>query len=99
MSLTHLSKLACYAPFAVLQGIISLAGVFIASLILTTQRRDNEIASHREQLTLELSILAEQKAAKIIGLLEELRRDLPSLPVRIDKEAEALFNPPIPRQS
>ena len=77
-------------PFNLLQGAISLAGLVIASLILTTQRRDDELASYREQLTLELSIIAEQKTAKIIGLLEELRRDLPSVANRIDEEAEAL---------
>ena len=77
-------------PFNLLQGAMSLAGLVIASLILTTQRRDDELASYREQLTLELSIIAEQKTAKIIGLLEELRRDLPSVANRIDEEAEAL---------
>ena len=41
------------APFYWLQGTISLAGLVIASLILTTQRRDDELASYREQLTLE----------------------------------------------
>jgi hypothetical protein len=30
-----------------------------------TQRRDDELASHREKLTLELAIVSEQKAAKI----------------------------------
>ena len=52
--------------------------------------KDATTGSYREQLTLELSIIAEQKTAKIIGLLEELRRDLPSVANRIDEEAEAL---------
>ncbi len=78
------------APFNILQGGIGLAGLVIASLILTTQRRDDELASYREQLTLELSIIAERKAAKIIELLEELRRDLPSVMNRTDLEADAL---------
>ena len=77
-------------PFNLLQGAVSLAGLVIASLILTTQRRDDKLASYREQLTLELSIIAEQKTAKIIGLLEELRRDLPGVVNRIDHEAAAL---------
>ncbi len=77
-------------PFNVLQGGIGFAGLLIASLILTTQRRDDELASYREQLTLELSIIAEQKAAKIIELLEELRRDMPSVVNRVDEEANAL---------
>ena len=77
-------------PFNYLQGAISLAGLVIASLILTTQRRDDELASYREQLTLELSIITEQKSAKIIELLEELRRDLPDVVNRIDPGADAL---------
>ena len=77
-------------PFNYLQGLLGLAGLVIASLILATQRHDDELASHREQLTLELSILAEQKAAKIIELLEELRRDLPGVVNRVDVEADAL---------
>ncbi len=77
-------------PFNALQGAMGFAGLVIASLILTTQRRDDELASYREQLTLELSIIAEQKTAKIIELLEELRRDMPSVVDRVDEEANAL---------
>ncbi len=58
--------------------------------ILTTQRRDDQLASYREQLTLELAILSEQKSAKIIALLEEMRRDDPTLKNRIDHEATAM---------
>ena len=84
-------------PFPWLQGLIGLAALVIASLILTTQRRDDQLATYREQLTLELSILAEQKSAKIIELLEELRRDSPSLHNRIDREAAAMATPSDPQ--
>ncbi len=69
----------------------------MTALILTTRRRGDQFASHREQLTLELGILSEQKAAKIIQLLEELRRDNPLLENRIDEEAEALSTPADPQ--
>ena len=59
-------------------------------LILTTQRRDDQLAAHREQLTLELAIIGEQKSAKIIALLEELRQDSPTLRNRVDHEAAAM---------
>lgn len=65
-------------------------------LILATQRREDQLAGHREQLTLELGILSEQKAAKIIELLEELRRDSPHLRDRVDHEALALSAPADP---
>ncbi len=77
-------------PFPWLQGVVSLTALTMTTLVLATQRRDDELASHREQLTLELAILNEQKAAKIIDLLEELRRDSPQTRDRVDREAEAM---------
>jgi uncharacterized membrane protein len=65
-------------------------------LILSTQRRDDELASYREQLTLELAILGEQKSAKVIELLEELRRDDPTIRNRIDHDAAAMSAPADP---
>jgi uncharacterized membrane protein len=59
----------------------------MAALILVTQRRADVLASVRSQMTLELTILTEQKVAKIIELVEELRRDSPAVHDRIDTEA------------
>lgn len=77
-------------PFAWLQGAFGCLGLYVAVLILTTQRREDQLAGYREQLTLELAILSEQKSAKIIALLEEMRRDSPTLKNRIDEEAAAM---------
>nr|QQZ51490.1 DUF1003 domain-containing protein [Phenylobacterium glaciei] len=62
-------------------------------LILVTQSRDDRLAERREKLTLELALLNEQKSAKIISLLEELRRDAPSIADRRDEESEAMGKP------
>lgn len=80
-------------PYNLLQGILTVAAVGLTSLILTTQRRADELANHREQLMLELAILSEQKSAKIIDLLEELRRDSPNLPSRTDQLAQEMSTP------
>jgi uncharacterized membrane protein len=77
-------------PFFWMQGAVSLAALYMTVLILTTQRRENELASHHEHLTLELAILSEPK---IIALLEELRQDHPDIHDRIDREAAALSEP------
>ena len=74
-------------PFGWLQGALGLLALYVTVLILTTQRREDQLAGYREQLTLELAIMSEQKSAKIIALLEEMRRDSPSLKNRIDVEA------------
>ena len=83
-------------PFTWLQGLLALAAVYMTGLILTTQRRADQLASHREQLTLELAILAEQKTAKTIQLIEELRRDNPLIRDRVDAEAEEMSRPADP---
>jgi uncharacterized membrane protein len=84
-------------PFQTLQDIGELVGLYITILILITQRRENELTELREQLTLELAILCEQKNAKIIQLLEELRRDNPLIENREDAEAAALSVPADPQ--
>ena len=66
-------------------------------LILINQRREDELTGLREQLTLELAIVGEQKNAKIIQLLEELRRDNSMIRNRVDKEAEAMSIPADPQ--
>jgi uncharacterized membrane protein len=76
-------------PFGWLQGALALLAFYITVLILTTQRREDQLAGYREQLTLELAILSEQKS-KIIALLEEMRRDSPTLKNRVDEEAAAM---------
>ncbi len=83
-------------PFFWLQGLVALTALYMTVLILVTQRHEDEMMNHREQLTLELAILSEQKSAKIIALLEELRRDNPMIHDRHDEEAAALSTPADP---
>jgi uncharacterized membrane protein len=84
-------------PFNLLQGVATLMAVFATLLILATQRREDQIAAQREQLGLHLAILNDRKLAKLISLMEELRRDDPMLRDRPDPEAEALAEPAAPR--
>ena len=80
-------------PFAWLQGAVALAALYVTILVLTTQRREDELATRREQLTLQLAILNEKKASKIISLLEELRLDHPGMNDRRDVVAAAMSTP------
>jgi uncharacterized membrane protein len=84
-------------PFVWLVGLLALLSVGMASLILTSQRRADRLANRRDQLNLEVSIMGEQKAAKIISLLEELRRDSPDIRNRRDDEANAMATPAEPK--
>ena len=84
-------------PFPWLSGAASLASLYLVVLILTTQKRDDRLTQRRELLSLELAILSEQKTAKVIALLEELRRDSPLIHNRIDEQADRMAQPADPQ--
>lgn len=77
-------------PFPWLQGMVSFTALCMTALILTSQRRLDRLAEDRAQLTLHVSMSAEQKTTKLIQLLEELRTDHPEVPNREDPVAEAM---------
>jgi uncharacterized membrane protein len=78
------------APFFWLQGIIGLSALVTATIVLTRQNRLARLAEQRAHLDLKVTLLTEQKVAKLIDLLEELRRDLPNVLDRHDSHALAL---------
>ncbi len=82
--------------FAWLELAATLAALLVSVLILVTQRREDQLADRRAQLTLELALLADKKSAKIIQLLEELRRDAPDVADRVDAESEEMAKPADP---
>ena len=84
-------------PFAWLAGASSLTSLYLVILILTTQSGDDRLTQRRELLNLELTILSEQKIAKVVALLEELRQDSPHLHNRVDELAEAMARPADPQ--
>jgi uncharacterized membrane protein len=75
---------------------LALLAVYISLAIVTAQRRASALADLRAALTLQHSILAENKGAKIIQLLEELRKDDPMIENRPDMIAEAMAAPTDP---
>lgn len=85
-------------PFPMLEGIISTTALLLTTLVLITQNRQSADAERRAHLELHINLTAEQRTAKLIQLLEELRRDLP-VADRHDAEAEALQRPTDPREA
>lgn len=77
-------------PFSLLQGLLGLGALLTATVVLSKQNRSGKLAERREHLDLKVTLLTEQKVAKLINLLEELRRDLPNVKDRHDPEANAL---------
>jgi len=95
IAINLLAPLAGYAimdapPFPWLFEALTFLGVVMGILILSTQRRADQLAELREQMTLELASVTERKVAKVIELIEELRRDSPTLKNRTDQEARQM---------
>ena len=84
-------------PFPLLSAAASILALYLATMILIAQRHDDELATRRDQLTLEIAILSERKTAKIIALLEELRLNDPNQSDDRDRVAEALAEPSDPQ--
>jgi uncharacterized membrane protein len=78
------------APFFWLQGIVGLGALLTATVVLGKQNRLGKLAEQRAHLDLKVTLLTEQKTAKLIDLLEELRRDMPNVRDRHDPEATSL---------
>lgn len=77
-------------PFYWLQGVIGLLALLVATSVLVAQARQGQISEQRSQLALQLALSTEQRTAKLIELVEELRRDLPDVHDRQDEAAEVM---------
>ncbi len=77
-------------PFNLLISVVNVGALLMATVVLITQNRQGKLAERRQQLDFQISMLDDQRTAKIIALLEEMRRDLPALKNRVDPEADAL---------
>jgi uncharacterized membrane protein len=80
-------------PFAWLADTVAVVAMLMGVLILAAQRHAGQLAARRDRLALQLALLSEQKSAKIIQLLEEMRRDSPTIANRVDEVAAAMSQP------
>lgn len=69
---------------------VDIASLLIATGVLVQQTRQDKLSEQRSHLTLQINLLTEQKIAKLIELIEELRKDLPSVRDRYDWEAKIM---------
>jgi uncharacterized membrane protein len=64
--------------------------LIISTGVLIYQTRQEEVSDERTHLMLQVNLITEQKIAKLIALVEELRIDSPGVRDRLDLEAEAM---------
>jgi uncharacterized membrane protein len=81
---------ASFPEFSVREQWLDLASLFISTGVLVYENRQEKANEDRAQLMLQLNLITEQKIAKLISLVEELRTDLPNVKNRNDEEAELM---------
>ncbi len=77
-------------PFTYLDGLVSLSALLMTIFILTRENRTNIHDARRDRLDLQINLLNERKISKVIAMIEELRRDSPTIPNRHDPEAREM---------
>ncbi len=85
-------------PFFWMQGAVSIVALLSTLVVLITQNRQGHRAERQSHLELQINLRAEQKITKLIQLVEELRRDIPTVHNRVDALAESMSRSADPHQ-
>ncbi|GAC1422604.1 MAG: hypothetical protein NVS4B1_01130 [Ktedonobacteraceae bacterium] len=86
-------------PYSWLQDTISLSALLMTTAVLITQNRQAKMTEQRRHLDLQITLLTERKVSKLIALVEDLRRDMPTVENRHDSEAQAMTEPVDPHSA
>ena len=76
-------------PFTLLTLWASAEGIFLMSFVLISQNYQMRVAERRNQLDLQINLLAEQENSKMLRLLEDIARKVGTLK-DVDPEVEVL---------
>ncbi len=77
-------------PFTFLTLCVSLEAIFLSAFILISQNHEMRLAERRNQLDLQINLLAEQENTKILGLLSRMAQHMGVLDADGDPEIVAL---------
>ncbi|HEX8458964.1 MAG TPA: DUF1003 domain-containing protein [Pyrinomonadaceae bacterium] len=75
-------------PFGLLTMIVSLEAIFLSTFVLISQNRMSAMSEKRAELDLQVNMLAEQKAAKTLELLEHIAQQLDAVYERFDYKTD-----------
>ena len=89
-------------PFGLLTLIVSLEAIFLSTFVLISQNRLAGVSEKRAELDLQIDLLAEQKTAKILQMLDRITEQLNVMDNQFqltrDPEASVLEVSPEPQE-
>ena len=79
-------------PFVLLTMVVSLEAIFLSVFVLISQNRESRISDLREEIDLQVNMIAEQEITKIIHLISYLMKHL-NVPYEKDPELRRMMEP------
>ncbi len=104
VGLVHIPLLSEFDPFpfGLLTMIVSLEAIFLSTFVLISQNRLAQASEKRAELDLQVNLLSEQKATKVLEMLDQITIQLDQMGSRFnfkhDPEVEALKVSPEPQE-
>ena len=101
LHIPHVTQFDPY-PFGLLTLVVSLEAIFLSTFVLIAQNNLSAVSERRAELDLQVNLLAEQKTAKVLELLDTIAQELDTMHSRFnyssDAEVEELKLSPEPQE-
>ena len=101
LHIPHVSEFDPF-PFGLLTLIVSLEAIFLSTFVLISQNRLSQASERRAELDLQVNLLSEQKATKVLEMMDEMAKQLDNMSHRFnfkpDPEVQALKVSPEPQE-
>jgi uncharacterized membrane protein len=104
IGLIHIPQISEFDPFPfqLLTMVVSLEAIFLSTFVLISQNRLACASEKRAELDLQVNLLAEQKATKVLEMLDQITEQLDQVGSRFnfkpDPEVKALKVSPEPQE-
>ena len=85
------------APFSMLTLVVSLEAIFLATFVLISQNRQAEVDSQRNDLDLQIDLLAEYELTRVLTLVDAIADHL-GIEIAKDPELDELKRDVIPEE-
>lgn len=85
-------------PFNLLTTVVSLEAIFLSIFVLITQNRQSQIDDLRQEVDLQVNLVAEEEITKIMNLLSHLHKHFNINQERKDPELERMLKPLDPKE-
>jgi uncharacterized membrane protein len=104
IGLLHIPRISEFDPFpfSLLTMVVSLEAIFLSTFVLISQNRLSAASEKRAELDLQVNLLAEQKATKILEMLDQIAKQFDKMNTHFnfkpDPEVQALKVSPEPEE-